>query len=444
MQSFAKLRNNLTAMYTLVTAGITIIVAILLYVAMSVNLESNASQSLEVTAQQLASSYELSQSLPSQSDGSDFSDNYSEIKSTLVNNEMTFDIWNDNFDVADSSQNQPVGTDILFSFIQKYFRERNTDCLLTNYASGDLNLKICTYGYVSASGRLTVVQVSKDLAAERQVLVGSVRYMAAVIVVGVVLSALGGYFLAGKALKPIRKSFEMQRDFLADASHELRTPVTVIQTNLEVLKNNREASVDSQIEWVDNAYSETKRMKDVVESLLFLAKADAGERISKFEPVDLSYLIMTITERLQGLADRKDIRLTSEIESAELFVNGDEKRLTELLTILIDNAVKYTNNDGSVTVIAQRDADNIKITVADTGIGIPADQTQRIFERFYRVDKARSRAEGGTGLGLSIAKWITEQHHASIEVSSIEGEGTKMILTFPSFSLDGFEFDDEE
>lgn len=115
MQSFAKLRNNLTAIYTLVTAGITIIVAILLYVAMSVNLESNASQSLEVTAQQLASSYELSQSIPSQSDGSDFSDNYSEIKSTLVNNEMTFDIWNDNFDVADSSQNQPVGTDILFS-----------------------------------------------------------------------------------------------------------------------------------------------------------------------------------------------------------------------------------------------------------------------------------------------------------------------------------------
>lgn len=225
----------------------------------------------------------------------------------------------------------------------------------------------------------------------------------------------------------------MQRDFLADASHELRTPVSVIQTNLEVLKDNPEEPVENEMSWIDNAYFETKRMKEVIENLLTLAKADAGETMGPFEPVDLTYLIMGITETLQSVADRKDIRLIADINEVELFVAGAEKSLRELITILVDNAIKYTNPGGQVIVRAYRSADTIRLEVEDNGIGIPQDAIDKIFLRFYRVDKARSRQEGGTGLGLSIAKWIAEEHRATIRVRSIEGEGTTMIVTFPAF-----------
>ena len=444
MQSFSKLRNNLTIIYTLVTAGITIIIAVLLWLSMSISIESNAGSTLEVTAQQLAGTYDLINNLSNSESGAEAKNTYTQLKATLAESQMTFDIWNDDLEIADNSDSQPIGKDILFSFIQKYFSERRNGALQVSYTENNLDLKVCTYAYVSQSGTLTIVQVTKDLEAERSVLLASVPYIVCVIIAGLCLSAIGGFFLAGRSLKPIRKSFEMQRDFLADASHELRTPVTVIQTNLEVLRDNKEESVESQIEWIDNAYNETKRMKDIVENLLFLAKADAGERIRKFEPVDLSYLIMGITERLQGLADKKDIVLSAEIEAAELFVNGDEKRLTELITILIDNAVKYTNPGGSVTVIAQEEPDKVKVTVADTGIGIPADQIDKIFQRFYRVDKAHSREVGGTGLGLSIARWIVEEHRAEIAVTSVLGEGTKFILTFPAFKPGDPEFKSEE
>ena len=425
MQSFSKLRNNLTIIYTLVTAGITIIIAVLLWLSMSISIESNAGSTLEVTAQQLAGTYDLINNLSNSESGAEAKNTYNELKATLAESQMTFDIWNDDLEIADNSDSQPIGKDILFSFIQKYFSERRNGALQVSYTENNLDLKVCTYAYVSQSGTLTIVQVTKDLEAERSVLLASVPYIVCVIIAGLCLSAIGGFFLA-------------------DASHELRTPVTVIQTNLEVLRDNKEESVESQIEWIDNAYNETKRMKDIVENLLFLAKADAGERIRKFEPVDLSYLIMGITERLQGLADKKDIVLSAEIEAAELFVNGDEKRLTELITILIDNAVKYTNPGGSVTVIAQEEPDKVKVTVADTGIGIPADQIDKIFQRFYRVDKAHSREVGGTGLGLSIARWIVEEHRAEIAVTSVLGEGTKFILTFPAFKPGDPEFKSEE
>lgn len=257
-----------------------------------------------------------------------------------------------------------------------------------------------------------------------------------VVLAGATLSLLCGYFLSGRALVPVKKGMEQQREFLADASHELRTPIAVIQTNLEVVKASGEETVESQISWIDNAYDETKRMHHIVEDLMFLARADSGDLHFEPQPVDMAYLIMEVTERFIPMAAQKSINILSKVPMEELCVMGDEKQLTQLMVILIDNAIKYTEPGGAeknktIVVQAERIEEGIEVCVADKGIGISKEEQQKIFQRFYRVDKVRSRAEGGTGLGLSIAYWIVKKHKGDIRVESEENAGTKMIITFP-------------
>lgn len=433
MKRFSELRIRLTVIYTLVTASLTIAVAFILYFALSLSLESNTADTLELSAKQLASAYEILLTKSSEGVTGNIGQSFTELSMSLSESQIDYVIWNADFEIAEESDFRLIDNTILRRYIDRYFTDRPGRAQTQDYQTDTTDVKICTYVYVLNSGELNVVQTVKDMRVERSVLRTPLRTVVFTIFIGLVLSGSAGYFLAGRALKPIRKSYEMQRDFLADASHELRTPVSVIQTNLEVLKDNPDEPVENEMSWIDNAYFETKRMKEVIENLLTLAKADAGETMGPFEPVDLTYLIMGITETLQSVAARKDIKLIADINEVELFVAGAEKSLRELITILVDNAIKYTNPGGQVIVRAYRSADQIRLEVEDNGIGIPQDAIDKIFLRFYRVDKARSRQEGGTGLGLSIAKWIAEEHRATIRVRSIEGEGTTMIVTFPAF-----------
>ncbi len=429
--SFRKLRIKLTCLYTLVLAGLAVTMALVLYFTISMNLESTSAHTLQIYAAQLAGAKELALTGGTNAENTG---SFDEIAKNLTDNSISYIIWDDNLKAVNQSQGLPLNADNLYTLVNQYFADPNKSGRITDMVNENESLKVCTYTYVSNTGELLVVQLVKNMAVERQVLQQPVLIITIVVIGGILLSIWLGYFLAGRALAPIRQSYLQQRNFLADASHELRTPVSVIQTNLEAVIRHPEDEVDSQMTWLSNAYSETKRMKSVVEDLLFLAKADAGEKIVAMAPVDLSYLILELTERLSGLAEKKHIRLNADLEQAELYINGDEKRISELLTILIDNAVKYTEQDGTVTISAWKilgeGFGKIAVTVCDDGIGIPEAEQEKIFMRFYRVDKARSRAEGGTGLGLSIAKWIAEEHDALISVKSQENEGTCFTVTF--------------
>ena len=154
--------------------------------------------------------------------------------------------------------------------------------------------------------------------------------------------------------------------------------------------------------------------------------------------MDIGYLIMEVTERFIPMAAQKSITILSKVPMEELNVMGDEKQLTQLMVILIDNAIKYTEpgageRNKTIVVEAERIEEGIEICVTDKGIGISKEEQEKIFQRFYRVDKVRSRAEGGTGLGLSIAYWIVQKHKGIIRVESEENVGTKMIIVFPSY-----------
>jgi len=245
-----------------------------------------------------------------------------------------------------------------------------------------------------------------------------------------VLAYYGSRFMADRAMAPIKKSWQRQQDFVADASHELRTPLTVVQVNLELVKGNPEEIVSSQSKWLDHSLLETRRMSKLVDDLLFLARADSQQQILEIKQFSLDTALRDVLESFRPLAETSGILLESSLNS-EIKYWGDAFRIKQLLVILLDNALKYTPSGGQVNLNLQNRDTFAEITVSDNGEGISAEHVAKIFERFYRVDKARSRQKEGTGLGLAIADWIIRSHRGQIKVLSSLGEGTTFVISLP-------------
>ena len=224
-------------------------------------------------------------------------------------------------------------------------------------------------------------------------------------------------------------SFESMREFIADASHELRTPLSIIRGEADVaLSQDRDAT-----EYRDALaiiQDEAKRLSRIVDDMMALARADAGQRPLQIEEFYLNDLVEECCKAATVLTVREGVTLTVE-PAADIAFRGDEDLLRRMFMNLLDNAIKYTPAGGSVSVELACEPASVKIIVSDTGIGIPADQVPHIFERFYRVDKARSRADGGSGLGLAIAKWVAEAHRGSIDLISHSGHGSKFTVSLP-------------
>jgi two-component system, OmpR family, sensor kinase len=225
------------------------------------------------------------------------------------------------------------------------------------------------------------------------------------------------------------RSFSSMREFTADASHEFRTPLSIIRGEADVaLSQGR--SPEEYRETLAVIQDEARRLTRLVDDMLALARADSGQRIHQVEEFYLDDLVEECARSFQSLAERN--RLTLSLDAGEdISIRGDEELLRRMISNLLDNAVKYTPPGGSVSVALRSDASHVKLTISDTGIGVPADEAGRIFERFYRVDKARSRAVGGSGLGLPIVKWIAELHGGAVELDSRVGQGSAFTVSLP-------------
>lgn len=251
----------------------------------------------------------------------------------------------------------------------------------------------------------------------------------------VLLIASGaGHYISGRAMIPIRQSFARQREFAADASHALRTPLSVLLASVDVVQTDEDSKMSGFSQQVlTDMKDEIHKMSNIVSDLLTLARSDAGVLKVLKERLDIRVVAQQIIRPLQTLAAEKKIAL--ELEGApDLIIFADRERISQLLLILIDNAIKYTPPQGKVNVKLEAVNDygpKLKITVQDTGIGIAAEHQALIFERFYRVDKIRSREAGGTGLGLAIAWWIVEAHGGVIEVKSEVEKGSIFTVLLP-------------
>ena len=289
-------------------------------------------------------------------------------------------------------------------------------------------LRLYAERFTGANGTVYVATAVADRLELEYEYATLIRAFAAAALAALLLVAGGGYVLTRQSTAPIERSMQQMRRFMADAAHELRTPITLLRTRAEVAAGQdrdptRDTTTFHAIE------READRLGAIVGELLTLARADAGERPVKHDVLFLDDTAASAVEAVRTLAEHK--RVSVEIATfEEAHVTGDPALLRELFLIVLDNAIKFTPAGGGVRLDVSVANGHAAVVVTDSGIGIPAAELPHVFERFYRGDAARRAAEGA-GLGLAIARWIAEVHGARIDIASEPGAGTRVRMTFP-------------
>lgn len=233
-----------------------------------------------------------------------------------------------------------------------------------------------------------------------------------------------------QTLERLDRLFRSQQRFLADVSHELRTPLTSVRGNLDLM--SRFGAYDE--ESMEVIQDEIRRMARLLDDLLLLARADTGGLPLHHEPVELDNVLFEVYRQISRIEKPVTVELTA-VDQAVIM--GDEDRLKQLILNLVDNGIKYSRPGGTVQLSLAKDESQAYLTISDTGIGIPPEDLPHIFDRFYRVDKARNRGQGGSGLGLAIVKWVVQAHNGDITVESVVGQGTTFRITLPLYQPAG-------
>lgn len=230
-------------------------------------------------------------------------------------------------------------------------------------------------------------------------------------------------------IQRLDEAFQYSRQFMADASHELRTPLTVLRGELESVIQEATLAPEWR-ERLGSALEEVERLASIVEGLFAISRLDAGEAAAEWVKLDLARLTAATADQMSLLAEDKNIQITC-VTAESVWVEGDRARLKQVVVNLLDNAIKYTLQDGAIALTVSASNSRAVLEVEDNGIGIPAEALPRVFDRFFRVDKARSRELGGAGLGLSIVKSICTAHHGRVEASSLPGQGSRFRVELP-------------
>lgn len=300
----------------------------------------------------------------------------------------------------------------------------------TEALSGKIRIEDTRYAFLKQKTPYGTKIVFVDRTPQHRTLMNLLLIFLVVGGISLVLLFIISVYFANKSIEPIQEVFEKQKQFIADASHELRTPLTVIKTNLALIAANSEATVKSQARWIGYISSQTDRMSNLVEDMLTLARVDYMDTRPLFSGFDLSQAVNSTLLSFEAILFENHITLEPRIQP-EVSLNGDKEGIKKVINSLIDNAIKNTPANGTVTV-SLTSADNIiKLRVSNTGPGIAAADLEKIFERFYRADTARARENGGYGLGLAIAKAIVQQHQGRIYAKSNPGVDTTFVVELP-------------
>jgi signal transduction histidine kinase len=299
--------------------------------------------------------------------------------------------------------------------------------------AGDKMLRLHAEPFRLSSGAPMIAAAVADKVELEDRYASLIGVFGAAAVAALVLVAVGGSILVGKSAKPVEQTMEQMRRFMADAAHELRTPITVLRSRAEIAlqqPRDREAYVNA----LRGVESESIRLGRIVDDLLILARADAGDRPIERKEFQLDDLALDAAAAAGAVAQSKQVGvIVGNLDSA--VIDGDSELVRRLMMILLDNAIKFTPAGREVRLSVFADTTSATLVVEDSGIGIPPEQLPQVFDRFYRGDPARGRSEGA-GLGLSIARWIADAHRARIEVSSAERSGTRIEVTFPIAARD--------
>ena len=311
-----------------------------------------------------------------------------------------------------SAENISISDEQLSLIVEKALSSESKQRILRDY---NLRYMISNKG---KEIKIAFIDISDDIKTLENTVVTLIFSCAAALIAFFLISL----YLSKWALRPVERAWEQQRRFVADASHELKTPLTVILANTGILKSNRLSTVEQQMNWIENTGAEATRMKKLVDSLLFLAKADNTELSVTLSKVNLSDIAISSALAFESVAFERGVLLATSEIAADIYISGNEAQLKQLIGILLDNAVKYSEEKGVVTLSLETRQSKAALTVHNQGSYMAAADLEHVFDRFYRADKSRS-AEG-YGLGLAIAKSIVDAHGGKISVRSDAVHGT--------------------
>ncbi|MCH7650484.1 MAG: heavy metal sensor histidine kinase [Nitrospinae bacterium] len=468
---FNSIRSRLTAWHVAVLGFFLILFSILLYVFLSKRLHESIDNSLKVSANVIQKAALLEYS-----------------RTPLPGLDLFFDQFlgysniNKFYRIYDGSghvDSRSKGIDASKFPLTQDAYSRATQGKMT-YETFKLvpwhRVRVITMPVIRNDNLVNLIQVGTSLMAVEHTLKNLRIFLFTAIPCALILSTLGGRFMATRALKPVaeitstaqdiahganlsrripipevqdeignlartfnemmnrlEKSFNQVRQFSSDASHELRTPLTVLKGQSELVLSKPRSKAEYQ-EVLSSNLEEINYMSRVLEDLLILSKGDEGKVSLEKEPVELSSIVEEVSRQGEIFADEKEVKIIlAYLEPVTIL--GDAHRLKQMVWILLHNAVKFTPSGGEIKITLQDLDDTVYFTIRDTGIGIPEQDLPKIFDRFYRVDKARSRMDGGSGLGLSICKHIVDRHHGTVDVESKFGEGTKFKIRFPKYEV---------
>lgn len=294
--------------------------------------------------------------------------------------------------------------------------------------TGQLNTVMMTSKKIINDRTVQTLYVGKDVTALYSGLQKATYAQVVLGFVALLIASAIGYYMAGRALVPLREAYDKQKQFAADASHELRTPLAVVMASADLLLADPSIKEPFLRQVLEDLKSEVKKMTNLVSDLLMVARSDNNALKFKIQRLDLTEILKQVIRTMTPIAEKKNIRLSGE-NFTKAMINADEQKIKQLAIILVDNAIKYTL-EGGVVLVRLEKVDNARavFAVMDSGIGIAPEDLDKVFERFYRVDKARSREMGGNGLGLAIAAEIVKLHEGKISVASKLGEGTKFTV----------------
>lgn len=320
------------------------------------------------------------------------------------------------------SFNLNIDTNDLQNAINKILNNKND--------SSKININKEPYVYLKRTSSTTTKIVFLNISYQENFKLSLLKIFISVGSVSLIALFIISIYLTNKSIKPIKDVFDKQKQFIADASHELKTPLTIIKTNTSLVLSNPEDTVKNQRKWINYINLQTDRMSELVNEMLSLAKLDTEENTLVLSPINISKIIESMILQFDAIIYENGINLYTKIDN-DIFITGDKESIKKLFSIIMDNAIKHTNNNGSIYVNLILDKNTVKLSIKNTGKGISSEHIEKIFERFYRVDSSRVRETGGYGLGLSIAKSIVEQHKGNIYAKSTVDKDTTFFVEFP-------------
>lgn len=335
------------------------------------------------------------------------------------------------FTIILDNQGKTLSTLSIFDMEEEFYEKAKEKALSSTIDKGKFKLEDNHWAFLKISYMDGYRLVFLDITRQEAILTNLILTFLAVALLMLVVIFFISRFFANKAIAPIREAFEKQKQFIGDASHELKTPLAVINTNVDVLLSNGEDSINSQKKWLNYIKSEVERMSKLTNDLLYLTQMDYSDIKMIFSNFNLSETVENVILTMEAVIFENNIVFNYNIDK-NLIVHGNNEQIKQVIMILLDNALKYTESNGSIDLSLKRINGSAVLSITNTGQGISEEHLTRIFDRFYRIDKSRERKSGGYGLGLSIAKAILEQHGGRIYVKSIINQSTTFAIELPS------------